>query len=241
LVTVQPGRNSDLNLIKLWVPPEVQGNRIRVYRDSSRLVEQNKIYLEMYWMNRHFFRLEASTFGDYYLPRTWEREVVQRFSYEICPKISLFGEVPDVAKAVCKAWNSAKTPPDLRELFNFARDGTLTEMWVTFPGDVIPSKHNRYLVSAPITRQDFVAVFPGAYKFQAEGKNSIAASVITHDQSQDVTGSEFSLNANQTLINVTKEECFNARMWKTESRAYCTSGKQEGCNRSSAQNCQAMQ
>lgn len=240
LVNVQAGRTVDLSLVKLSVPPNLQGNRIRVYRDFSRVIEQKKIYLEMYWMNRHFFRLDASNFGDFYLAGAWEREVVQRFTYEACPKINLYGEVSDSAKVVCKAWNSAKNPFDLRELYNFAGDGTFTEMWVTYPGDVIPSKHNRYLVSAPMTTQDFVSVFPGAYKFQAEGKNTNAISVMTSDLSQDATSSGFSLNARQTLFTVSGEECSSARMWKTDIRAFCTSDKQEGCDRSSAQACHAM-
>lgn len=177
LVKVVSRQLVTLYLDKIAVPSQVRGQRVRVYRDFTSVVEQKKIYLTMFMMNRHFFRLDAGNFGDLYLAGSWERDYVQRFTYETCPKLSTYGEVSAAAKTVCQAWNNAKNPSELSELFNFSSDGTFQEMWVTFPGDVIPSKHPRYLVSTPMTDQDFVAVFPGVYKVQAEGKNMPAVSV----------------------------------------------------------------
>ncbi|WP_350159269.1 hypothetical protein [Bdellovibrio sp. 22V] len=225
---------------RLTVPSQVRGQKIRVYRDFTSLVEQKKIYMTMFLMNRHFFRLEKENFGDLYLTGAWERDYVQRFTYETCPKIDAYGSVASAAKTVCKAWNTATSAMGLRELFSFGNDGTFQEMWVTFPGDVIPSKHPRYLVSAPISDADFVSVFPGSYKVQAEGKNQQAVTVKVGNLSQNASNLGFSLNQIKSFINLDGEDCSSARTWKTESRAYCTSDQQEGCDRSSAESCEPM-
>ncbi len=178
VVNVQVGQNTVLNLERLAVPSSVRGQKIRVYRDFSQNTEQQKMFLEMFAMNRHFNRLEKENFGDLYLTGSWERDFVQRFTYEICPKLNAYGEVPAEAKDICNAWNNAQSPADLAPLYQFNNDGTLQELWVTYPGDVVSSKHPRYLVSAPMTADDFVAVFPGAYKVQVEGsKGSTAVSL----------------------------------------------------------------
>lgn len=239
-VTVSGGARTNLHLETITVPSQVRGQKIRVYRDFSSLVEQKKIYLTMFAMNRHFFRLDKDNFGDLYLTGAWERDFVQRFTYETCPRLESLGEVSNSARAVCKAWNSSKDPMGLRELFNFANDGTFQEMWVTFPGDVIPSKHPRYLVSAPITDQDFVAVFPGVYKLQGEGKNAVAVSVKVGNLSQNSSNFGISLNTLKSLISLDGEDCSTARTWKTEARAYCKDDRAEGCDRATAESCEPM-
>lgn len=243
VVTVSPGRTTSLYLETIRVPSQVKGQRIRVYRDFSSLVEQKKIYLTMFAMKRHFFRLDKDNFGDLYLTGAWERDFVQRFTYEGCTyTINNKGNdnIPRSAVSICEAFRDAKQPSDIREAYNFSNDGTFTEMWVTFPGDVIPSKHPRYLVSAPMTDQDFVAVFPGAYKVQAEGKNMPSISVKVGNVSQNATTFGFSLNAVKSFISLGGEDCSSARTWKTESRAYCTSDQLEGCDRSTAESCEPM-
>lgn len=176
-VTVEAGQTVTLNLETIRVPSQVRGSKIRVYRDFSTAVEQKKILLSMFTMNRHFFRLDQENFGDLYLAGSWERDFVQRFTYEICSKIENYGNADSTAVSLCKSWNSATDASALKDFYRFADDGTFEEMWVTFPGDVIPSKHPRYLVSTPIGEQDFVAVFPGSYKLQGEGKNAPILSV----------------------------------------------------------------
>lgn len=240
LVVVESGKTTTLNLERIAVPSRVRGQKIRVYRDFSTLVEQRKIYLEMFYMNRHFFRLDANNFGDLYLSGAWERDFVQRFTYDTCARINTYGETSISAETVCKAWNKAKGPNDLREIFEFSSDGTFREMWVTYPGDVVPSKHPRYLVSTPMTEQDFVAVFPGAYKVQAEGKNMVAISVKSGNQSQNSTTYGFSLNPLKSFISLGGRDCSSAQTWKTEFRAYCTSDQQEGCDRAAAESCEPM-
>lgn len=240
VVTVADGATTTLNLVKLSVPPAARGSRVRVYRDFSSLVEQKKIYLTMFLMNRHFYRLEKDNFGDLYLTGSWDRDFVQRFTYESCSRIDALGEVSPGARGVCAAWNKAKEPMGLRDLYNFAADGTFQEMWVTFPGDVIPSKHPRYLVSAPMSDQDFVAVFPGSYKVQAEG-GKVAATVKAENVAQISSAAGNSLNTTRSLISLSDGDCLKARMWKTESRSYCTSDTLEGCDRIRATSCEAMQ
>lgn len=180
LVTVSAGQTTNLNLERVAVPSTVKGQKIRVYRDFSSSIEQNKILTSMYWMKRHFFRLDRANFGDLYLTGAWERDFVQRFSYETCGSMkSVTAVEANDAKAVCNAWNSAKRAEDLAPVYAFNGDGTFVEKWVSAPGDVFPSTHPRYLVSAPMTEQDFVAVFPGSYKVQAEGKGMPAVIVKT--------------------------------------------------------------
>ncbi|MNK38598.1 hypothetical protein D3C87_571910 [compost metagenome] len=176
-VKVDAGRTTDLYLEKVTVPAKVKGTKIRVYRDMGQAIEQNKILFSMYTMGRHFFRLDKDNFGDLYLTGTWERDFVQRLTYETCSRISAYREVPETAKAVCDTWNGAASYADLGSIYKFNSDGTIVEAWVTYPGDVINTKHPRYLVGAPMSADDFVAVFPGAYKVQAEGKNTPAVQV----------------------------------------------------------------
>lgn len=241
VVQINAGESRTLYLEKLTVPASVKGTKIRVYRDLTTLVEQNKIYMTMYFMNRHFFRLDKDNFGDLYLTGSWERDYVQRFTYDACPRLSAFGDVEISAKRVCAAWNSAKTPSDLLELFNFADDGTMVEYWVTYPGDAIPSKHPRYLVSAPMTTTDFVSVFPGSYRFLGDVKGSRSVgvkagnAVVAH-----VLGGGKSLYGNNSLNRVESVDCYSAAMWKTEIRAYCKKDSQEGCDRLQAQVCEPM-
>lgn len=241
-VQVEAGRTQTLTLERVSVPSSVRGDRIRVFRDFSSLVEQRKIYLTVLMMNRHFFRLDKDNFGDLYLTGSWDRDFVQRFSYDTCSRMSYYPEAPAAAKSICKSWSEAKKSDDLRELFEFADDGTFQEMWVTFPGDISKVKHPRYLVSTPMSQADFVSVFPGTYKFQAEGKGKPAVSVKVGNVTQTTSVYGISLNAIQSLSNlVSGESCTSARIWMTASRAYCTRDSMEGCDRSSESSCVPMQ
>ncbi|MEN0059767.1 MAG: L,D-transpeptidase family protein [Bdellovibrio sp.] len=243
MVTVAAGRSTTLQLEKVTVPAQVKGQKIRIYRDFTALSEQQKIYLTMFAMNRHFFRLEKDKVGDLYLAGSWERDFVQRFTYETCARIDTYAQASSATKSVCRAWNTAQRSADLRELYNFGADGTFQEMWVTYPGDVIPSKHPRYLVSLPITEQDFVSVFPGTYKVQAEGKNMPSVRVTVGARSQNDRSNGILLNATHNFIslNAGASDCWASHMWKTEDRAYCTDDEQEGCYRGSAKVCEGME
>ncbi|MFS4457802.1 hypothetical protein [Bdellovibrio sp. HCB2-146] len=241
VVSINPGESRTLYLEKLTVPSSVKGTKIRVYRDLTTLVEQNKFYMTMFYMNRHFFRLDKDNFGDLYLTGSWERDFVQRFSYDACPRLTAFGDVMATAKSICAAWNSATRPIDLRELYDFGDDSTVKEMWVTYPGDVIPSLHPRYLVSAPMTSADFVSVFPGSYRFLAETKGAKSVGVKAGNGfATEAAALGKSLNGDNTLNSIEAVDCYSSPIWKTEQRAYCRKDSQEGCNRQQAQLCEAM-
>lgn len=176
-VRVDSGRRTDINLEKVAVPSNVRGAKVRVYRDMGNSMEQNKVLFTMFYMNRHFFRVDKDNFGDLYLTGAWERDFVQRFTYESCDRLSVYKNVPDSAQAICAAWNSATTFSGLSSIYKFNSDGTMIENWVTYPGDINDIKHPRYLVGAPMSTSDFVAVFPGVYRVQAEGKGNPAVQV----------------------------------------------------------------
>lgn len=177
LVAVRSGATTRLRLERLTIPSSFSGQKVKVYRDLSQSVEQNKILMSMYYMNRHFFRLEKETFGDLYLTGAWERDFVQRFTYEACSSISSWSQEEEKAKNVCNAYKTATQPSGLRELYTFNQDGTMVENWVTIPGALFLSKHPRYLVATPMRDTDFVAVFAGAYKVEATDKSGSAVSL----------------------------------------------------------------
>lgn len=245
-VYVEPGQTTSVALEKVAVPNGVRGEKIKVYRDFTTLTEQRKIYFTMFSMNRHFFRLDKNNFGDLYLTGSWERDFVQRFTYETCPRLHLYPEATASATTVCKAWNTAKRMTDLRDLYDFGADATFKEMWVTFPGDVIAVKHPRYLVSTPMTQTDFVSVFPGVYRFLGEGRNAVSVQVRVGGASESYEAGGFSLSDVRSLLGLGEspaeavEDCTNARTWRTEHRSYCTKDNQEGCARLEAQLCQGM-
>jgi len=154
------------------LPASIQGKKVFVYRNFSSKAEQKKLLQTVYRLNHHLQRLDKDNFGGLYEAGSWERDFVQRFTYDFCSKIEAvnsYSSVEPEALEKCSAWNSASQPEDLSALFQFNADGTFDEFWVTAPGDVIPSRHPRYLVSAPTTGGDFVSVFPGDYKYQVEG------------------------------------------------------------------------
>lgn len=177
LVEIRAGSTTQLQLHKLTVPAEVRGQRIRLTRDLTSTIEQRKILQSMYYMNRHFFRLEKQNFGDLYLTGAWDRDFVQRFNYDICPKLSSIGKVEAVAQKICNIWNNATSPEGLTGLIEVSSAGVLTENWVMAPGDVFPSVHPQYLVATPVSEGESVAVFAGVYKAQSDEKGSVGVSL----------------------------------------------------------------
>lgn len=253
LVQVREGQTTTLQLERIDIPTNMKDNNVRVYRDMGKLVEQKKIYLTMFYMKRHFFFLDKDNFGDLYLAGAWERDFVQRFTYEACVGFDRGYDPPSSvlrAEQLCKAWDSAKTPSDLRQLFDFGvqageKDGSFDQMWVTNPSDMLVMKHPRYLVAVPIKGSTFVSVFPGAYRISAEGKdkngNTIRnVSIKAGNYSESGSTWGFSLNVGDLFNTLESEDCGSARTWETESRAYCTSDDQEGCDRSEASSCKPM-
>lgn len=253
LVQVREGATTTLQLERINIPENMRDQKVRVYRDMGKLVEQQKIYMTMYYMKRHFFFLDKENFGDLYLTGLWERDFVQRFTYEACSSVKLPYDPPATAeqgKALCDVWNSAKRPADLKVLFDFGvgpkdKDGSFTQLWVTSPTDTLKMKHPPYLVAVPLKGSTFVSVFPGAYRISAEGKDAkgntiknVSIEVGNYSKSGSTLG--FSLNVDGLFTNLGEGDCASARTWETESRAYCTSDDQEGCDRSAASSCTPM-
>lgn len=158
-----------IELIKLEVPKALKNEKkIKVYRDFSIVAEQQKLYFQYFYLGKHFFRMtNRYSFGDYYLPDPSKLDILQRVDYKFCNIVKLFS-VREHAQFVCDAWNSAESFLDLADLFRFDYNGTFQEAWPTHPGDVQALKHGKHLVSAPISGQDFVSVFPGGYIFHSE-------------------------------------------------------------------------
>ncbi|WP_374035213.1 hypothetical protein ACES2I_05340 [Bdellovibrio bacteriovorus] len=253
LVQVREGSTTTLQLERIDIPAVMKNNNVRVYRDMGKLVEQQKIYMTMYHMKRHFFFLDKDNFDDLYLAGAWERDYVQRFTYEACDNFVKPYDAPSSvlrAEQICIAWNNARSPMDLRGLFDFGvgygeKDGSFKQMWVSQPSDMLVMKHPRYLVAVPIKGSTFVSVFPGAYRISAEGKDAkgntiknVSIEVGNYSKSGSTFG--FSLNVDGLFTNLGEGDCASARTWETESRAYCTSDDQEGCDRSAASSCTPM-
>lgn len=171
-VRVRDGQTTAIKLEIKYAPTSLSGKKVRVYRDFSSPVEQEKILNTVFHMGRHFFRLTKENFGDLYLTSTWDRDFVQRFTYEVCPRLKKMindgAMVPEVSVDNCRIYEEANSPEGLRELFTFNSDGTFKQKWVTFPGYSMDMSHPRYLVSVPMRQQDHVAVFSGSYKFKGE-------------------------------------------------------------------------
>ncbi|MNS74164.1 hypothetical protein D3C72_1076310 [compost metagenome] len=178
-VRVNEGGSIVMNLEKLTVPSSITGSGIRVYRDFGNIIEQQKIFFTMFYIGRHFFRLDKANFGDLYLTGSWERDFVQRFTYEICSRVAEYKKQDPAGQELCAVWNNARNMMDLSPIYDFKNDGTFVENWVTYPGDVSAKVHPKYLVSVPMTSDDFVSVFPGAYRFLSSKKGASSVGVRT--------------------------------------------------------------
>ncbi len=145
-------------------------------------------------------------------------------------------------------------------------EGTFQEALYFEPGDIQAVKHGKYLVSVPFEPSSFVSVFPGVYRISVDGKNipSIrveTAPIIENYPDEDLNrelrpigklvdvSPEFQNAMSpdqqaQSAVTDTSsqnfEKCDTARVWRTESRSYCSSDKAEGCDRQQAQKCEVM-
>lgn len=243
-------KNSEpIELQKLYVPSNTSGKAVRIYRDMNSLVEQRKIYLTMFLMKRHFFRLEKETLGDLYIATDWTREFVQRFNHSYCSSVRYKDAkgnrtyLPSQSVTACAGWNSGNKSEDLKSLYKFNSDGTFFEMLVTSPGITSEIKHPRYLVSLPL-KEGFVSVFPGAYVIKADGSSAVSKQRVGID-SHIENSVGISLSSEQSFNSLNESEvgsCYGAKVWETEHRAYCTeeTKDEEGCDRASARICSAM-
>lgn len=180
-VNVEDGALTTLTLHKLYVPSAIkQKNKIKVFRDFSSPIEQNKVLFQNYYLGRHFFKQSEYDFGDYYLSFDNKMDLVQKITNETCSKINSFQEPGPEAQLICEVYNNADSMFDLSQIFVFNknRSYSYSEYWITTPGDRTRIDHKRFLVSTPLDATDFVSVFPGVYRFQA-GKDSNSHQVTT--------------------------------------------------------------
>jgi hypothetical protein len=249
-VTVEADKTNSLELTKIQVP-QVTGQsqnstQYRVFRDFSTLTEQRKIYFQMYYTGKHFFKLTSRySFGDYYLTDGQRPDNVQWRTLDLCATINSYAEAREQAKFVCQSWSAAKSMMDMADLYKFetsaSLDGQFQEAWVSEPGDVQAIRHLRHLVSAPLQAGDFVSVFPGAYKIVADGRSAVSTKIVglppvvesypTEDMSR-----QFDLDP----ATGAAPTCVGAETWRTDQRSYCTSDNYEGCDRATAASCQAL-
>nr|BFD67779.1 hypothetical protein HAGR004_28010 [Bdellovibrio sp. HAGR004] len=185
LVTVQAGRNTVLSLERLDVPA-IAGDRVVVYRNLYSKIEQDKFLESFFYYKKSFFRLEKGNFGDLYLTGVWEKDVIQRLSYEGCParlseqdkKVLPNADADRIIGVdnLCNVLRGATTPRDLAGLFDFTNDknGRIFQNWVSAPGIKMTITHDRYLVATPTRPGSYVMVFPGSYTVQALGKDAKA-------------------------------------------------------------------
>lgn len=192
LVTVRAGQTTTLSLVRLDVPSSVSADSVIVYRNMYSEIEQRKLLEAFFYNKNSFFKLEKSNFGDLYLTGVWEKDSIQRLSYEGCPaRLSEEAKerlpIADRKKILevdrlCNLVRDAKSPLDLSGLFDFSRDyqsgksksGRIEQNWISAPGIKMVMTHDRYLVSSPIKSDSYVMVFPGSYTVQALGKDAKA-------------------------------------------------------------------
>lgn len=178
---IQDGDAKIITLEKIVIPKSfAKESLVRIYRDFSALTEQKKIYMQMYYMGKHFFRLTNQyKFGDLYLADSSRLDVVQRINYSFCSQIHLYNPVREHSRFVCDSWNEAESMMDLTDLYRFNTDGTYQEAWANAPGDIVPIRHARHLVSAPLKPTEYVSVFPGVYQLRGESGSSRTLSKVT--------------------------------------------------------------
>ncbi|MBO9665900.1 MAG: L,D-transpeptidase family protein [Bdellovibrio sp.] len=179
-VNVAAGQTTTLQLQTIQVPAGMEGSRVRVFRDFSQPQEQQKMQMEMFYLKRHFYRLSQENFGDLYVAGMWERDYMQRFTYETCKIIDDLDTKDDLALRVCDDWKRATNPSGIASMFEYQGDGTFNELWVTYPGNVVRLRHPRYLVSGFMKAGDTLAVFPGSYRIQDKvGVKNFNATTVT--------------------------------------------------------------
>lgn len=268
-VQVQAHQYNVIDLVKLEVPRSLSKEKsIRVFRDFSFVEEQQKIYLQLYYTGKHFFRItNRYTFEDYYLADSNKPDILQRIDYKFCNVVKLF-KLREHAQFACDTWNNAKSYLDMADLFRFNNNGTFQEVWVKAPGDVQALRHSRHLVSAPLQSSvDFVSVFPGAYVFYGDASKKAVAiynndlpylfpdamrhfaqkaskdstEVVSDMSAEDMARLQESYTAHDgSVVSHSHAACMNVRMWRTEYRSYCTSDKDDGCGRADVSFCEEM-
>ncbi|MBC7740737.1 MAG: L,D-transpeptidase family protein [Bdellovibrionaceae bacterium] len=174
-VRIQEGKITQIQLQKIVVPEKfAKDTSIKIYRDMTSFHEQKKVYFEKFYLGRNLFRQTIRSFGDFYLAGLNEIDVVDSSNYTFCSEakiaqLQLATQIREHAKYICESYNSAKSMIDYADLYNFQSNGTYQEAVADHTGDVVPKRHLRYLVAAPMNAAgSFVSVMPGIYRINGD-------------------------------------------------------------------------
>lgn len=169
-ITVQVGQMTRLDLQQIAIPG---GGSVKIYRDTTRVFEQMKLYLTTYATGESFFKLAQWPFGDLYIKKWGLRGDAANLSYKLCeqerlPEMTLKGQ------RVCRAWNKG-TFMAVMEAFEFRDDGRFKQWEVSHPGKPYAYAFDRLLVSAPTTVEEaqFINVLPGQYTIELTTKKEV--------------------------------------------------------------------
>ncbi len=194
-VHLKAGESITLDLVKLQVPGALaKAAKVRVFRDFETEIEKNKLLFVQFYMARPLFRVSQYHFGDLYLASVGLPDVSLRLNYEICNRFTVMNSENEVALGICLAAAKAQGWRDMSPLFQFTgrdhmnRDlqrGQYLQNLVTEAGDRRQILMRRQLVSAPLKGSDFVSVFPGAYRFLADGPGQSSVGVTAGSQIQN--------------------------------------------------------
>ncbi|MBX3040331.1 MAG: L,D-transpeptidase family protein [Bdellovibrionaceae bacterium] len=176
-VQVSGGGSTTLDLVQVSLPAGAQaGSNIKVFRDLSHKTEQRKFLWAIYNLGRHPMGLATYDFGDLYSATSNKRDIMSRISADYC--VSNANSLKGLSKEgrdTCAVILNAKNFTQLAGNYEFKTDSSVIEKFVTAPGDWIRIQHKRHLVSTPLEAQDFISVFPGAYRAMADGQKSSSA------------------------------------------------------------------
>ncbi len=169
-LNITAGTNQQIDLQKILVPPNMAKERnIKIFRDFSALSEQKKIYFQQFYSGQNLFRQTLRSYGELSVAGLGDIDVAPSSSYNFCSEnnlnnLVLAKDIREHALYVCETLNSAQNMMDMADLYRFTANGTFQEATVDYPGDIIPKRYSRMLVSAPLKNSDFVSVMPGAYR-----------------------------------------------------------------------------
>lgn len=175
-VQVSAGRSTRLDLVQVSLPEGVRDNEnVRVFRDLSNSVEQRKFLWSIFFVGRHPLALANYDLGDLYPAVSNKRDVMARISAQYCVEAGNLSKLTDSGRSTCRTLVNARNFQQLAGNYEFKTDSTVIENFVTAPGDWVRVQHRRHLVSLPISGQDFISVFPGAYRAIGEGQKNSSA------------------------------------------------------------------
>ncbi|MGE3975243.1 MAG: hypothetical protein AB7F59_12025 [Bdellovibrionales bacterium] len=251
-IEIKSDETQTIELIKIQAP--TNSSETRIYVDYARLEEQKKLYFVAWTLGHQMFLQSEYEFGDFYLTSWPQKPAVPRLSYNYCQGK---GTLSEEATHICRAWNG-ESFMDTIDLFDFDEDARYHQFAVGRPGGVFRYSQMKHLVSPPLQSDEFAYVLPGKYLVvSTDNKNRKASKRITVGVSQENYGAlappqilkriqkpeltvpETVLEQNQSEVAVLPvNPCSNARMWRTEKRAYCRGDQEEGCNRTTALACE---